>query len=72
MREVIDMKLEEVEEQLSNIYNIAASTQGSVRVLIVGKVEGVELSKDQLETMKKAAKANIKTIKKIVNELRKW
>jgi len=66
------MKLEEVEEKLGNIYNIAASTQGSVRILIAGKIEGVELSKDQLKTVKKAAKSNIQAIKKIVNELSKW
>jgi len=56
------MKLEEVEEKLGAIYNMAASAQGSVRALLSGEVSGVKLTDTQKKDIKKALKASVNSI----------
>jgi len=50
------MKLEEIEEKLSEIYNMASISQSHVRVLLYGPPEPIKLTDKQ----KKAIKAKVK------------
>jgi len=50
------MKLEEIEEKLGEIYNLASMSQSHVRVLISGGPEPIKLTDKQ----KKAIKAKVK------------
>jgi len=68
------MKLEEIEEKLGEIYNLASAQQGSVRVLITGEISGVKLTDKQKKAIKTKVKDNItklvETGKKILEGLK--
>jgi len=64
------MKLEEVEEKLGAIYNMAASAQDSVRILLSGRVSSVKLTDTQKKDIKKALKASVDSIIKTATEIK--
>jgi len=68
------MKLEEVEEKLGEIYGLASCAQGSVRVLMTGKIEGIKLTDKQKKAIKTKVKDDItklvETGKKILEGLK--
>jgi len=68
------MKLEEIEEKLGEIYNIASTLQGSVRVLMTGEVGGVKLTDKQKKAIKTKVKNDVtklvETGKKILEGLK--
>jgi len=68
------MKLEEVEEKLSEIYSMAASAQGLVRTLLSGEVSGVKLTDKQKKAIKTKVKNDVtklvETGKKILEGLK--
>jgi len=68
------MKLEEVEEKLGEIYNLASNTQSLVRVLLYGGPEPIKLTDAQKRAIKTKVKDNItklvETGKKISEGLR--
>jgi len=63
------MKLEEVEEKLGEVYNIASNTQSLVRVLLYGGPEPITLTSTQKSKIKAKIKDDVASIESKAKEI---
>jgi len=63
------MKLEEIEEKLGEIYNLASNTQSLVRVLLCGGLEPITLTSTQKEKIKAKIKDDVASIESKTKEI---
>jgi len=63
------MKLEEIEEKLGEIYNLASMSQSHVRVLISGGPEPIKLTSTQKGKIKAKIKSDVASIESKAKEI---
>jgi len=64
------MKLEEVEEKLGEIYNLASNTQSLVRILLYGPPEPIELTATQKDKINARVKSDVDKLISLGNEIK--
>jgi len=63
------MKLEEVEEKLGEIYNLASMSQSHIRVLLYGPPEPITLTNTQKDKIKAKIKSDVASIESKAKEI---